>query len=138
MKRMFVITAVTAAGLALAGLAQASTGGNAGQTGANETQMFLTAPVSLNQAGQIALKAQPGQLAAVGFNDENGAGVYEASVVAKDGSVNLLKIDAQSGKILKNNPVQSIGNDGGDGDHEMQDGAGNGHDNQQDGEQQNG
>ena len=73
--------------------------------------MFSSAPIKLDQAGQIALKAAPGELAAIGFNDENGIGVYEASVVAKDGTVTVLKIDARSGKVLATASSSSIGSE---------------------------
>lgn len=128
-RKIITATVVTVAGLT--GLAAIQAGAETNQAGPSEVQMFLSSPVTLDQAGQTALKAAPGKLAAIGFNDENGAGVYEASVVAKDGTVTVLKIDAQNGKVLGTSAGHTIGSDGADGEHETQDGGA-------DGEQQNG
>ncbi|MFC2967978.1 PepSY domain-containing protein [Acidimangrovimonas pyrenivorans] len=129
MKRKLVLAAALA-GVALPaiGLVQANAQGN---TPISEVQMALAAPVKLDQAGQIALKAAPGTLAQIGFNDENGAGVYEASVVGTDGAVTIVRIDAQSGKVLGTTQATTLGGDhehgeqadpGQNGDGEEQDG----------------
>lgn len=65
-----------------------------------EAQMALAAQVSLQQAGDLALAQHAGQLAAIGFNDENGRGVYEAVVVGADGQSWIVKLDANSGDVL--------------------------------------
>ena len=62
--------------------------------------MFLASRISLKQATDIALREVPGTVSAVGFNDENGKGVYEAMVVAKDGQSSIVKIDANTGAVL--------------------------------------
>lgn len=80
-----------------------------------EIQLFQAAKISLAKAGEVATGAVPGQLASVGFNDENGTGVYEAVVIAKDGTVSMVKVDATSGALLAKGPVASMGDEN-DGD----------------------
>ncbi|MDE3122845.1 MAG: PepSY domain-containing protein [Paracoccaceae bacterium] len=121
-----IITVVILSAAGLAGVTAVQASAETVQGGPSEVQMFASAPVKLDQAGQIALKTAPGELAAIGFNDENGTGVYEASVVGKDGTVTVLKIDAQSGKVLGTASGSSIG-----GEQDIQDGG-------SDGEQQDG
>ena len=99
MKRIALIM-VTMSGIAavpVASLAQSATTTAAGQS---EEQMFLASRISLKQATDIALREVPGTVSAVGFNDENGKGVYEAMVVAKDGQSSIVKIDANTGAVL--------------------------------------
>lgn len=126
MKRNIVLATALAAALPAIGVVPANAQGRTAS--ATEVQMALAAPITLDQAGQIARKAAPGTLAEIGFNDENGAGVYEASVVARDGAVTLIRIDAQSGKVLSTTAVKALGGDeahgqeaknGDAGEHEM-------------------
>ena len=65
-----------------------------------EAQMFRSSALSLRQAGEVALKQHGGDLAAVVFNDEDGRGVFEATVVGSDGTPWTVKIDAKSGDVL--------------------------------------
>lgn len=106
-----IITVVILSVEALASVTAVQASAETAPSGPSEVQMFSSAPIKLDQAGQIALKAAPGELAAIGFNDENGIGVYEASVVAKDGTVTVLKIDARSGKVLATASSSSIGSE---------------------------
>lgn len=130
MRRKSLTAAIlTAAGFS--GLAAVQANAQDAQAGPAEAQMFLSVPIKLDLASQIARQAASGELAAIGFNDENGSAVYEASVVRKDGSVTVLKIDAQNGKVLGTVSGQSIGSDHADGEHESQDGGADGE--QQDG-----
>lgn len=69
----------------------------------------LSAPIKLDQAGAIALKAVPGTLADIGFGQEKGTGIYEASVMAADGSLTEVTIDAQSGKVLNTSSAAAQG-----------------------------
>ena len=99
MKRIAMIM-VTMSGIAavpVAALAQSTAATTAGES---EEQMFLESRISLKQATDIALKEVPGTVSAVVFNDENGKGVYEAMVVAKDGQSSIVKIDADTGAVL--------------------------------------
>lgn len=87
-----------------------------------EVQMFLASKVTLDQARAIALKDVPGTLSSIGFNDENGRGVYEAKVVATDGSETLLNIDANTSDLLGEGLAsvmadheQGVGETGGEG-----------------------
>ena len=110
MKRKLVLAAALS-GLALpaVGIAQANAQATAPKM--TEAQMALASKVKLGEAGQIALKAVPGALAEIGFNDENGTGVYEASVVGRDGGVTVVKVDAQTGKVLGTAKQASLGDE---------------------------
>lgn len=81
----------------------------------SEAQMFAAAKLSLNQASDIALKEIPGKLAAVGFNDENGKGVYEATIHTADGQMSIVRIDANTGAILGKG-LASVMDEEGDGE----------------------
>tara|TARA_R110002124_G_scaffold67294_4_gene182837 strand:+ start:529 stop:921 length:393 start_codon:yes stop_codon:yes gene_type:complete len=98
MKRIALIM-VTVSGLAAAPLAAVAQSDTA-KTGPTEAQMFLKAKVSLQKATDIALKEIPGTLSGIGFNDENGKGLYEAHIVAADGQSSTIKIDADTGAVL--------------------------------------
>lgn len=124
MKRKLVLAAALA-GIALpaVGVVQANAQGN---SPTSEAQMALAAPVKLDQAGQIALKAAPGTLAQIGFNNENGAGVFDASVIAADGTVTKVKVDAQSGKVLGTAQATTLGDGHEHGEQADQDQNGDG------------
>ncbi len=104
MKRNLTIaTILTAAGLSAAGMAYAAgTGAQAGAQGSGmtEAQMFQNAKISLQQATDIAKKELPGTLQSIGFNDENGKGMYEATVIDASGAASIVKIDADTGAVL--------------------------------------
>ena len=95
-----------------------------------EAQMFQHAGISLQQAGQSAIQQHQGALAAVSFNDEDGRGIYEATVVGTDGHPWTVKIDAANGHVLASGATAMMGNDHrdtaqaeqGDGDGETDDG----------------
>jgi len=95
-----------------------------------EAQMFQSATVSLEQAGQSALKVHTGDLAAVSFNDEDGRGIYETTVVGADGEPWTVKIDAKTGEILASGVTAMML-----GDHPDGVGPDGEHDGEQDGEQ---
>ncbi|MEC3863108.1 PepSY domain-containing protein [Mesobacterium sp. TK19101] len=99
-RKLILATIVTAIGVTGAGLAANAGTSNETNDAMTEAQMFQAAKVSLDQASQIALKEVPGTLAAIGFNDENGKGVYEAMVIGADGQPTLVKIDADAGTVL--------------------------------------
>ena len=83
-----------------------------------EADLFRAATVTVQTAGQTALTAHPGTLAAVGFNDENGKGVYEALVVDTDGTPWTVKIDAMTGAVLASGQSALMGDDEEDHDAE--------------------
>jgi len=109
MKRIALIM-VTATGLVAAPLAAVAQS-DMPKNDSAEGQMFLKAKVSLQSASNIAIKQVPGTLSSIGFNDENGKGVYEAIVVAADGQSSIVKIDANSGDVLSKGKA-SAGEDG--------------------------
>lgn len=85
---------------------------------ASETRMAMAAKISLAQAQDIALAQHSGTLAAIGFNDENGRGVYEATVIGTDGQGWLVKLDADTGAILGQGLAALIDDEAsGDQDH---------------------
>lgn len=105
---------VTAAGAALASN-HASESNHAYESASTEIQLLKTAKVSLDQAGRTALGAVPGTLMDVGFNDENGKGVYEATVLDAKGQLHRVKVDAMSGQVLAQGMA---GTEDGEGDTE--------------------
>lgn len=79
-----------------------------------EAQMALAAGVSLQEAQDLALAQHAGTVAAIGFNDENGRGVYEAVVIGADGQPWLVKLDADTGEMLGQG-LAALMDDEGDG-----------------------
>ncbi|WP_027256037.1 PepSY domain-containing protein [Leisingera aquimarina] len=51
----------------------------------SELDMFRSASLTISQAGDAALQAHAGTLAAVAFGGENGRAAYEAVVIGGDG-----------------------------------------------------
>lgn len=74
--------------------------GSAETSASQEAALMAGAKVTMSQAGDLALKAHPGTLAEVGFNDENGKGIYEAHITDGSGQAYTVKIDAMSGEVL--------------------------------------
>lgn len=122
---LILATVLTTVGNSSAGLAMAAGTGTEGTTVMSEAQMFQAAKVTLDQASQIALKEVPGTLAAIGFNDENGKGVYEAMIVGADGQPSIVKIEADSGAVVGKG-LASYFDDESDGNHEGDAGHDNG------------
>lgn len=65
-----------------------------------ELEMFRNASLTVQQAGDAALRAHGGTLAAVTFGDENGRAAYEAVVIGSDGQPWTVLIDAKSGEVF--------------------------------------
>lgn len=65
-----------------------------------ELEMFRSASLTLQQAGETALKAHAGTLSSVSFGDENGRGAYEAIVIGSDGEPWTVLIDAKTGEVF--------------------------------------
>ena len=59
------------------------------------------AKITEEAATKTALEKVPGTVKAVEVEDENGTIVYGFEIVAKDGSQQEVKIDAQTGKVAK-------------------------------------
>lgn len=66
----------------------------------SELDLFRTATLTLQQAGDAALHAHAGTLAAVTFGDEDGRAAYEAVVVGKDGKPWTVLVDAKTGEAF--------------------------------------
>lgn len=92
-----------------------------------EVDLFHTATVSLTQAGETALKAHDGTLAAISFGDEDGRAAYEAVVIGADGQPWTVLVDAKSGEVFAS-AISSAMNDHEDGKkgHEEGDDDGDG------------
>ncbi len=134
MKRTLILaTVLTAIGISGAGLAMAANGGAGGGATMTEAQMFRAASVTLDEAGKIALREAPGALAAIGFEDEDGKGVYEAMVFDADGRAMIVMIDADSGAVLAKG-LASAFDDEEDHGHRASDGDGESDDDDDDGE----
>lgn len=65
-----------------------------------ELDLLRTASITIQQAGDAALQAHAGTLAAVAFGDENGRAAYEAVVVGGDGQPWTVLIDATTGEVF--------------------------------------
>lgn len=94
--------------LPMAVLAQTATAGDFPDAKA-EAALMAQAKITLAGAGDMAVKLHPGTLAEIGFNDENGQGVYEAHVVDGTGKTWIVKIDAVSGDTLAMGDATLIG-----------------------------
>ncbi len=94
----------------------------------SELDMFRSASLTIQQAGDAALQAHAGTLAAVAFGDENGRAAYEAMVIGGDGQPWTVLIDAKTGEVFASALSSSMDDheDQGDGqDEEDQDGETN-------------
>lgn len=61
----------------------------------------LTAKISPQQAADSAVKAQPGAVTKVELENENGKAVYGVRITASDGKRYDVKVDGDTGKVLK-------------------------------------
>ena len=93
-----------------------------------ELDMFRSASLTIQQAGDAALQAHAGTLAAVAFGDENGRAAYETVVIGGDAQPWTILIDAKTGEVFASALSSSMDDheDQGDGqDEEDQDGETN-------------
>jgi hypothetical protein len=95
MTRKATLLAVSIAALGLTPLMA-----SAQQAEVSESALFQSATVSLKTASDTALATVGGTLAGIEFNDENGAGVYEATIIDANGVSWTVKIDAMTGQVL--------------------------------------
>lgn len=120
--------------LPLAVLAQTATAPLTDQTDAqSEATLMGQAKITLASASEMALKVHTGTVAGIGFNDENGRGIYEAQVLDAAGQTWIVKIDAVTGETLATGDKLLIG----DLESEVADNGRSG-DNKADGEQADG
>lgn len=115
-RKLILATVLTAIGITGASHVLASGNKTGGSQAMTEAQMFQAAKVKLEDAAKIALREVPGTLAAIGFNDENGKGVYEAMVIGADGQPSIVKIDADTGAVLGKGLAANFDDE--DGEHE--------------------
>ena len=78
--------------------------------------MFRSASLTIQQAGDAALQAHAGTLAAVAFGDENGRAAYEAVVIGSDGQPWTVLIDAKTGEVFASALSSSMDDDEDQGD----------------------
>lgn len=122
MKRNLILaTVLAAAGASAAGLAMAAGTSTTEGKAQTELQLFQSAKVNLDAASQIALREVPGALAGIGFNDEDGRGVWEARVLGAGNQPSIVKIDADNGAVLDKGPASQFAEDD---DHEDDHGNG--------------
>jgi len=67
----------------------------------NDAEAILTANVNAYNALEIALTQVPGKVTRAEFEDENGVGAWEVEVLADNGKIYDLVIDANTSKISK-------------------------------------
>jgi len=77
-------------------------GGFAGEDNdvAEANNLRESAELSRNQAEERALNEVPGDVVGAGLDDEYGAAVYQVDILANDGSLHEVEVDASSGDIL--------------------------------------
>ena len=77
-------------------------GGFAGEDNdvAEANNLSESAELSRNQAEERALDEVPGDVVGAGLDDEYGAAVYQVDILANDGSLHEVEVDASSGDIL--------------------------------------
>ncbi|MFI0450748.1 PepSY domain-containing protein [Actinomadura sp. 6N118] len=109
-----LLVTVLAGGLIAAGgtaTALAADGGDDDRAEqAAEVKAVQTAKVSASDAAGIALRAVPGHVASVDFDDDHddgkgrdmGRDVWEVEVIGKDGKKRDLSVDTATGKVLSN------------------------------------
>lgn len=66
----------------------------------SDVELFRGAAVTIQQAGDAALRAHSGTLAAVAFGDEDGRAAYEALVIGSDGQPWTVLVDAATGDVF--------------------------------------
>lgn len=68
---------------------------------ADEELLVKQASVTIEQAIAIALKTVPGTVVSAGFDKEHGQLLWEVEVLTADQKIMELDIDANDGKVLK-------------------------------------
>ncbi len=94
-----VLRITTVAIMALAPLMAAAQTASTDPTD-SQSLLFQQANVNMAQAGELALAQHAGALVSVGFNDQDGQGVWEVAIAGADGKTWIVTLDAQSGQIL--------------------------------------
>ena len=69
--------------------------------GQNQAELAKQAKITEEAATKTALEKVPGTVNKVELEDEDGHVVYDVEINAKDGSKQSVKVDAQTGKIIK-------------------------------------
>ncbi|GIX15287.1 MAG: hypothetical protein KatS3mg118_3246 [Paracoccaceae bacterium] len=113
-RNLILATVLGTMALSGAGLAVAAGTGGKDKEDLMEAQALQAARVQLADAGRIALQAVPGTLSEVGFEVEKGKAVWEASVIARDGTETEVLIDADTGKVI----AKKMADEDEDGDHD--------------------
>ena len=67
----------------------------------NQAELAKQVKITEEAATKTALEKVPGTVKAVELENEDGKNVYGFDIVAKDGSQQEVKIDAQTGKVVK-------------------------------------
>ncbi len=111
MKRTLILVTALAGFSAVPVLAMA-------EQSTDDAALLAASSMTVETAGQNALKAIPGKLMAVGLNDEDGRGVFEATIVAADGQVWMVKLDAANGDMLGMGLANLMDDEGDGGDQE--------------------
>lgn len=68
---------------------------------ANDAMHIKDASITIEQAMAIAVKAVPGKVISAGFEEENRQLLWEVEVLTADQKIMELDIDANDGKVIK-------------------------------------
>jgi uncharacterized membrane protein YkoI len=94
------LTAAAAGGAAAAG-PDATNSGAAGDTQAAELQAIQNAKLTIADAAKAAETETGGKAVDVSIGDENGTVAYQVDVALKDGTMQEVRVDPQTGQVLK-------------------------------------
>ncbi|MFD0687128.1 PepSY domain-containing protein [Actinomadura fibrosa] len=115
--RRLLVTAVAAAAVAGGGAATALAAGHDGGDRGGRTGAPPATAVSARQAADAALKAAPGVIDELELDDADDRTVWEADVLAQDGTWREVVVDSGTGKVLTNEPRDRGDDRGRDDDH---------------------
>ena len=88
----------------------------------NQAELAKQAKITEEQATKTALEKVPGTVNEVELEDENGTIVYGIEVVSTDGTQQDVKVDAQTGKVVK---VEADDDENGEENDEAENGTPN-------------
>jgi uncharacterized membrane protein YkoI len=69
-----------------------------------KAEMAAAAPVTIDQAVQLATREQPGTVIEVELEEQGGRAVWEVEIVSADGRVVELSVDASTGSVAPASP----------------------------------
>lgn len=100
-KNMIIAAAILASSMGVAGLGAANAAAENNDGHAAETQGLMSAKLTATDAIKAVEARQPGKVGEVQYSAENGASIYEVTLIASDGSEHNFDVDASNGTVTK-------------------------------------